>query len=206
MKLYLIRHGESEGNAQNLMQGKEGGLSPHGINQAKNMADRLSRIDFDMLLSSDYERAEETASYIWEKTKKEVIVTPLIGERRHPSEVVGKEKSDPEVLMVRDEIWANYHNKNWHYSDEENFFDLRARALEFLSYVDQLDSKKIAAVTHGFFLRMLIATMMLGENLDPQTFFSFAHFVKTKNTGITMCEKDEHGWHLLAWNDHAHLG
>jgi probable phosphoglycerate mutase len=206
MKLYLVRHGESEGNAGNLTQGKEGGLSPHGIKQAKSIAERLSKIDFDLILASDYERAQETASYIWEQTEKPLTATPLLREREHPGVIIGKDREDPEVISIRDQIWSNYHLEDWHHSDEENFSDLKKRSFEFIKYLEQFEGKNVVAVTHGFFLRVIIATMMLGEKLDPLVFASFAHFVKTKNTGITLCEKDKHGWHLVTWNDHAHLG
>lgn len=206
MKLYLVRHGESEGNAGDITQGKDGALSPHGVKQAQFLAERLSRVDFDQILVSEYERAEETASYIWEATKKPLLATPLLNERRHPSIIIGKKRDDPEVVRIKNEVWENYHRKDWYHSDEENFFDLHRRALEFLKFVEGLDNKKNVAITHGFFLRVLIATMMFGEKLTPEVFISFAHFVKTKNTGITLCEKDSYDWHLLTWNDHAHLG
>ncbi|MBS3903217.1 MAG: histidine phosphatase family protein [Anaplasmataceae bacterium] len=206
MKIYFIRHGESEDNAKKIAQGEDGGLSEEGKKQAQFVAERFKKINFDFILSSEYQRAQETAHYIKEATGKDIHATPLLGERRHPSAIIGKHVDDPEHHEIRDLIWENYHLENWRHSDEENFFDLRRRALDFFEYLQQFEEKDILAVTHGFFLRIIVATMMLGENLDPKTFIPIAHFLQTKNTGITLCEKKKERWHLLTWNDHAHLG
>lgn len=63
MQLFLIRHGESTGNASGVIQGRGSSpLSERGRLQAKSVASRLSHVGpFDLVVSSDMERALETA-------------------------------------------------------------------------------------------------------------------------------------------------
>lgn len=72
MKLYLIRHGESTANKAGLDQSSETLLSEHGIEQAKNVAERLSKLKIDLIYSSPYLRTKQTVEIISEKIKKPI--------------------------------------------------------------------------------------------------------------------------------------
>lgn len=62
---YIVRHGESQWNARGIIQGhKGGGLSEAGREQASNLASRLKDIKFDKIISSDSQRAKQTAEII----------------------------------------------------------------------------------------------------------------------------------------------
>lgn len=61
-RIYLIRHGESEGNAKRIYLGHTDlGLSPLGRRQAERTAEELSDVPFSCIYSSDLKRALETA-------------------------------------------------------------------------------------------------------------------------------------------------
>src|SRR5688500_1044189 len=61
-ELWLIRHGESEGNRAGLLQGqRDYPLSARGRQQAQRLAERLGTVRFDALYSSDLTRALDTA-------------------------------------------------------------------------------------------------------------------------------------------------
>ena len=65
MKLLLVRHGESEGNAAGFVQGHlDFGLTALGRAQAEATAERLRALKVDRLVSSPLKRAFETASVI----------------------------------------------------------------------------------------------------------------------------------------------
>lgn len=53
-KIYLIRHGESEGNIGPIRQSPESPLSKEGEKQAQIIAERISNLKFDLLISSPY--------------------------------------------------------------------------------------------------------------------------------------------------------
>lgn len=65
MRLILVRHGESEGNAGGFVQGHlDFGLTALGRVQAHTTAERLASMKVDRLISSPLLRASETASII----------------------------------------------------------------------------------------------------------------------------------------------
>ena len=64
-RLYIVRHGETEWNAQGRIQGHtDVDLSDHGRQQARAVAQRLSGVNFDVIYSSDLSRSRETAQII----------------------------------------------------------------------------------------------------------------------------------------------
>src|SRR5438067_11064146 len=62
--VYLVRHGESETNAGNIMFGKSAKLTARGHEQAKFIAQRCARLPIEVIISSGFLRADETARYI----------------------------------------------------------------------------------------------------------------------------------------------
>lgn len=65
MKIYLVRHGETDWNLQERMQGQaDNPLNDTGRKQAKIVADKLREINFDAAFSSTLCRAAATAEII----------------------------------------------------------------------------------------------------------------------------------------------
>lgn len=207
MYLYLVRHGQSELDHKNIHRDHTPSLSKEGEQQAAAVAKRFSRIAVDAVMASDYVRARETADEIARVTGKEIIEIDLLREQKRPSEIIGKQKDDPEAVAVRKEIVAHKNDPFYHYSDEENFFEFRKRAQEFLHFLSGRDEESVVAVSHGRMTRMLVAVMMHGEVLTPDLFGRLYAFLGISNTGITLCRSgDKNAWQLITWNDHAHLG
>ncbi|NTU46148.1 histidine phosphatase family protein [Candidatus Roizmanbacteria bacterium] len=207
MRLYLVRHGESEGNAVDVHQFVHTPLSKAGIRQAKQLACRFESIEIDTIFASDFTRTLQTAHEIASITKKEIITTPFLREVRRPTEILGKNVNKPEVLAIKQKIKEHFEDPQWHYADEENFFDMKHRVSQFLPFLESRSEKHILAVTHGVTMRMILGLIILGNNLKPKEFIQLAETLSVNNTGITVFEKkDEHPWRLLTWNDHAHLG
>ena len=66
MKLYLIRHGETENNVKGLFSGWfQAQLTEAGREQARRAGERLRGISFDRVYASDLERTLETAGLIF---------------------------------------------------------------------------------------------------------------------------------------------
>ena len=57
MAIFLIRHGETLGNASRTVQMPDNPLSPRGVAQAERLARRLGHEGIALILSSDYSRA-----------------------------------------------------------------------------------------------------------------------------------------------------
>lgn len=72
MKVFLIRHGESTANKRVPNQSSRTTLSKHGIEQAKNVAEKLANIKIGIIYSSTHLRAKQTAEIISQKIKKPI--------------------------------------------------------------------------------------------------------------------------------------
>ena len=63
--LYLVRHGETKDNVAKIMQGqRQGDLTPAGARQIEELSSSLSGIHLDAIISSDLQRAYDSANGI----------------------------------------------------------------------------------------------------------------------------------------------
>src|SRR6185369_10254997 len=207
MKIYFVRHGQSELNIHDKEQGADGALSELGRKQAAFVGKRFSDIPLDLIVSSPYERAKETAGIINEHLNKELIFSDLLVERRPPSQFIGVSNDDPEqrrvFALMKEQRMID---PAWRYADEETFIDLKVRAVAALSYLGSLEKDSLLAVTHAGILRMIIAAMIMGEEMTYAEYLKFYFGMRTHNTGITLIEyrvdpTGNNRWQLIAWND-----
>ncbi|MBL7156390.1 MAG: histidine phosphatase family protein [Candidatus Pacebacteria bacterium] len=207
MKVYFVRHGESEYNVLYLHQHEKVGLSEKGIKQAKILAKRFSKIPINIIYSSPLKRAKQTVEIINKTVKKKIIYSDFLKERKRPSEFLGKKADSSEVLKIHEIINPHDNDPLWHYSDEENFIEFKKRVKKFFDVLAKTKKENILVVTHGGPIKILVLTMMLGDELTPEIFRKFADLFELSNTGITLCEKNEKGkWIVRVFNDHTHLG
>ena len=68
--VYFVRHGQSEENILPIYQSPDSPLSQAGREQAGSVAERIAKIDFDVLISSPLPRTKETAEAITKITNK----------------------------------------------------------------------------------------------------------------------------------------
>ena len=212
MKIYFVRHGQSEMNIEEKEQGALGALSELGREQAAFVAKRFSDLPIDVIIASPYERAKETAEIINSHLKKEMVFSDLLAEWRPPSEIIGLRPHDPENVkirgLMRDQKTVDPASR---YSDEETFVELKERAISALKYLENLEKESVLVVTHGGILRTIIAALIMGEELTYPEYVKFLKTIRTRNTGITLIESKKASsgtptqWQLIAWNDHAHL-
>jgi broad specificity phosphatase PhoE len=118
----------------------------------------------------------------------------------------GLHRTDPKSIAIQNDIRGHFYEADWHYSDEENFHDLKNRGLDALAFLLNRQGDGIAVITHGKFMRILIALMIYGDDLSSQIFAPLFETFITSNTGITLCQHDGARWYIHTWNDHAHLG
>lgn len=207
MKLYLVRHGMSLLNEKRVHQHNSTELSEEGLAQAKRLAARFRTIPIDIVLSSHYRRAEQTAEIIADTIGKPIEISPIIHEVKRPSIIEGRGSDEPDVVAIKALIEENLDRPDWHHSDEESLFDVRLRASAFLRSLDDRREENLLVVTHGTFMRMLIAVMLNGPEVDPRLFLKYLSFFISTNTGLTICQKDlSDPWRMVTWNDQAHLG
>ena len=206
--IYFVRHGESKLNALGIRQGTEGPLSEKGRAQVANTAKRFPKKKGkpEIIVASPYERTAETASIIAKELGMKIEYCDLLVERRNPSEIVGHHQDEPDVRRITDLIDKSFHEDGLRYSDEENFSDLKTRARKLLSYITGRKEKHLIMVTHGIFLKMVVAYMLHGEKLTASEYAKLSYFNSLDNASMTIVKYLPHWfrddeWQVLVWND-----
>ncbi len=147
--IFLIRHGETEGNAARIMQRPDIPLSPRGVRQAACLAQRLAEAGITAILSSDLVRAAMTAEYLERVTGAAVAFEPLLQERNFGDirgtayADLGFDPFDPDYAPPNGESWEVFHarvDRAW------------ARVREAAATPGHL-----AVVTHGLVCKSLAA-------------------------------------------------
>ena len=209
--IYLVRHGEAENNVRTSPYFlAHPGLTDDGHKQAEIIAKRASHLPVEALIASTMTRAQETAEHISTRIGLPIESSDLFVERRCPTTLFDRLWDDPETQKILKEWEQTSVVDDVRVLDGENFADLRSRAQKALKYLEQRPESNLLVVTHGVFLRVLAAYMLFGESLIAGKSESFLWGMRTQITGVTVLKYDpketRHPWHLLVWNDHAHLG
>lgn len=136
LTIYLVRHGETEDNARQIMQGQtQGKLSAKGVRQVEILAGRLARIRFDAVWSSDLHRALETTRILTAGRDCHINETRLLRERDWGS------FTGEYIPSLKGRPWTD---------DIETIEALRSRCEEFLAMAaDKYADKTILVVGHG---------------------------------------------------------
>src|SRR6266581_7026929 len=115
MSIFLIRHGETEGNAARIVQRPESPLSERGAVQAERLARRLAREGIAQIVSSDLARAVTTATRLHDVTRVPLAFDPLLQERNF-GDVRGTSYADlgfdlfaPDYAPPNGETWPAFH-------------------------------------------------------------------------------------------------
>jgi probable phosphoglycerate mutase len=134
--LYLVRHGETVDNVNQIMQGQtQGQLTEKGIRQAQEVRDQLASENFSAVIASDLKRSVDTARIIAEPHCLDVVQTVLLRERDWGG-FTGRY-----IPELKGEVWPD---------DIETLENLLSRAGEFIAYVKKTyPGKKVLAVGHG---------------------------------------------------------
>ena len=153
--LYLVRHGETVDNVNQIMQGQtQGQLTENGIRQAEEVRDYMASEDFAAIIASDLKRSVDTASVIAEPHQLEVVQTSLLRERDWGG-FTGRYIPD-----LKGEKWPD---------DIETLENLLSRAGEFIAYVKKTyPGKKVLAVGHGIINKAIQAVYYKKSMSDIQ--------------------------------------
>ncbi len=221
MELYLVRHGEAEHNIGGYyVNEKKSDLTETGRKQAEAVAKRFEDVPIDLIACSKLERAAQTAVMIFKKKEKcKVVYTPLLNEKRFPSEFTGQ-KSDSEIVKrISEEIFKHRLDRKWHYSDEENWFDFVERVSKCIDYLEGLGKENILVVSHGLFIKTLCSVLLVqknhhydewieeyGDEILYKILYHTVSVFSMANTGVTVVGKEQEGnWKIRTYNDFSHL-
>ncbi len=206
MKIYIVRHGETNDNKRLFYSNYNEKLNKQGEEQANLLAKKLESISFDFIISSPLERAKQTAEIINKKLKKEIFFNDLIKEREMPKECDKQYAYSAKNKKIRRMIEENSDKVNWHYDDEENYTEYKERIEKFLKYLNNFKKETILIVSHGECIRMIVFLLMLQEkSFSSDIYYNFIKLFKINNTGLTIGQRKSDYWRILTFNDHCHL-
>lgn len=179
-KLILIRHGQTEMNAQNLYFGKlNPTLNDLGIEQAYMVKEKLSNIAYDYIYSSPLERARETAE-ICNYLDKEIIYDNRLEEINFGAfeGLTFKEisKKFPNEVKEMERNW-----KTFNYITGESPKEMFERAVSFLETLDY--TKDNLVISHWGIINCIISYFVSG------TLDSYWKF-KVDNCSVVIFEGD----------------
>lgn len=189
MKLYLIRHGETDLNKQRILQGQSDfELNDYGRELARITAEGLSDVLFDIVFTSPLKRAKETAEII---VGGRVPCPPFIEDKRIQEISFG----EFEGLCCGKEHF-NIPDKDFNYFFQapdkykvprggESFEAVIKRTGDFLKEIigkEEYADKTVLISTHGCALKALLA------NVRPTPLARFWGQGVHKNCAVTILE------------------
>ena len=203
MRLLLIRHGESEGNAERRLQGRgEYPLSDRGREQARRLAERLGDEygGVAAIYTSSLSRAAETAQIL-----AEVIDAPVIGDDRLREYDVGKltgltmeeiRERFPQVYAAWEkdvEEWVPFPG-----SEGNEGFDRRVRQVFAEIIARHGSDENVIVVSHGGTLGVYLG-QIVGLPAGRRSPFAF------DNASLTVVDLSRPRPRLVQHNDTCHL-
>jgi broad specificity phosphatase PhoE len=162
--LTLVRHGETDWNKLRLVQGQTNvaRLNDEGRAQAGVAAKSLRELGFDLMVSSDLDRAAETASIIGSELGLVPELEPLLRER-----CFGTYESGPLAALTSDVSGIDRDvivNPDAHPPLGESFRAVVERAERFVNLANESwPGARVLAVTHGGMVHALRAYVERAE-------------------------------------------
>lgn len=184
MKVYVVRHGESETNLSKCWTGwLDVHLTEKGIADGQKAGKVLEGVVFDKVFSSDLIRAQETARAALPGCSYET--TPLLREINVGS-IAGKPWS-----IVTDE--QRERNAQYGYTDfdgesKDEFF---SRIRRFMTQLEELDCENVAVFSHAGWLCSLLETV-LGVDIPRKRIYC-------GNCAVSVYECVDRSWRLHSW-------
>ena len=197
----LVRHGETDWNVERRLQGHTDiALNGRGRIQAVQLAQALkkSNLQFDVLYTSDLQRAADTANAIVERFNVPAITNSQLRER-HLGALQGL--TIDEAPRAEPKLWQAHIARELDHDmsggESIRLFSERIRnALEVLRQLHL--GKTILLVSHGGALDMMyrIAT---NQALDAE------RIAVVPNASLNWISHDGQFWRLDRWADTSHL-
>jgi probable phosphoglycerate mutase len=169
--MVFVRHGETDWNAARRVQGHHDAarLTKRGREQAQSVANSLQELGFDRLVTSDLDRAIETATLIGAALGLSPEIDPLLRERNFGTFEGGQvEHLTGDVTGIIDNVLVDPDARP---PRGESFRDVVARAGLFIERERLAPSaNRLLVITHGGTLRALLA-FATGEQLEGLSWY-----------------------------------
>jgi len=197
---YLLRHGETEWNAENRFCGRtDVPLSDAGRRQARTVAARLKPLPFEALYSSPLQRALETARLISESVGLQPVpdfrLVELDYGQWEGKTVAEIMESDPETFCAWDANPAQFAPPGG-----ESGLAAQQRVV---SCLDSLAAKHpvgpVLVVLHKTVCRLAVCNVL---GMSPS---EYRRRLVLNNAALSIIQARPVGWQLVTFNDTSHL-
>lgn len=200
-RVYLIRHGEAEGNIFRRAQGRyNSDLTAKGLRQVAALAERFREERIDALYSSDLRRTMLTAGAV---TKYHDL--PLRTDPRLREIALGAWEDRPfgDLQHFEPEEMRRFNGDpaRWHAEGAETFPAVaqRMRAC-VLELAERHRGQTVACVSHGMAIRSLLADIL---DIPSAEIYRIPH---GDNTAVSLLEVEDGAMRAVFCNDAGHLG
>lgn len=199
MRLYFVRHGESEANILQEFSNRDFDKHPltlKGREQAQALAEKLRGTDFAEIYASPLRRARETADILKSEKDTVVQITPALCEH-DAGELEGRHDQESwRAFQDLFETWILKRDFDARIPPGESFNDLRARFVPFLEGVVQKHTgsdANILLVGHGGLFHAILPVVL--TNVGHA--FAYQHILG--NTGLVVAEPRDRILYCLEW-------
>lgn len=197
MKLYFVRHGESEANTRHIISNRESSfhLTPLGKQQANALAEKLRGIPFNVMFCSPVLRARETADILSASFGVPYQITEAL--REYDCGIL-EEKGDEESWRSHRYYfneWVLRQNYESRPEGGESFLDILNRFLPFIESLKQRRDDNILLIGHGGLFLLMLPLIL--TNMDHE--FGASHGID--HTECIVAELGSNGFACRQWGD-----
>jgi broad specificity phosphatase PhoE len=195
MKLFLVRHGETDYNAKGILQGYSPvPLSTRGCQQAALVAERLASIHTQVLYSSDIQRAQETAAIIGQRLR--LAVQPCEGLREWH---VGAWTHKPAEAYAAHLEALGAHPVTYVPEGGESQVQTQERMVtQMQQLLEQHAGETIICVSHGKAIDLLTRHILGLDVMQPPAY-------RIANTSVNIFNVQDGIWEVVTLNEVRHL-
>jgi phosphoserine phosphatase len=199
MKIYLIRHGETEFNRLGIVQGSSinSDLNRKGERQGKDFYRMYKDVDFQLIITSSLKRTHQTVQDFIHKgipwIQNDDIIEINWGEQEGK---VSTPESRKAYKKVVDEWTAGNYDVN--FGSGESATELGNRVNRFLDWLRAQDYDQVLICSHGRAMRAIVCLM---QNKPLHEMENTPH----SNTGLYLINCENGVFSVEKANDLSHL-
>lgn len=199
--IYLIRHGQAEGNLYRRCHSWHNGLlTVTGREQVKALEKRFEDVHFDAVYSSDLYRTMSTAGAIYRPRGLTLRVDPGL---REVGAGVWEDVPWGQLLHEHRESLSAFLvcDPSWQVEGSETFPQVRARVTASLRRIAAAHpDQTVAVVSHGCAIRAALSAFLGMDAAD------MSQIPLANNTGVAKLAAEDGSFRVEYYNDDSHLG
>jgi len=199
-KIYIVRHGQTDFNLQNIVQGSgvDSSLNPRGLAQARAFFDNYKDVPFDKIYTSTLKRTKETVQQFLDLGIPSEALAGL-------NEISWGNKEGYKITPDEDQYY-HYMLKQWQLGNTalrieggESPDDVVIRMKPAVDHIiSKTDEQTVLVCMHGRAIRILLCILM---NYPLKSMDMFEH----ENLCLYLLDYSEGAFTIRLHNDISHL-